>query len=325
MQKILITGGSGLVGQSLHYIKSYYCYDFIFANSSMCNLTNYQETYAFFEKTKPRFVIHLAANVGGLYKNMNHKLTMLEDNMLMNYNVLKCCHEFKVEKVVSCLSTCIFPDKTTYPINETMLHNGPPHHSNDAYAYSKRMLDIFSQMYREQYQDNFVCVIPTNIYGPHDNYHLENAHVIPALIHQCYLAKRENRDFVVRGDGSPLRQFIYSIDLAKLLMWVLEDYPKSENIILSVSESDEVSIKTVAEEIALAMDYQGHMRFDSSFANGQHKKTADNSKLMHELSQKQSKKSNSSSTMNEFRFTPFREGIQSSVKWFVENYERCRK
>jgi GDP-L-fucose synthase len=319
MKKILITGGTGLVGQALQHIQMDYTYDFIFANSSMCNLTKYEETKSYFKKISPHYVIHLAANVGGLYKNMNQKLTMFEDNMLINYNVLKCCHELNVEKVVSCLSTCIFPDKTTYPINETMLHDGPPHHSNDAYAYSKRMLDIISRMYREQHQNNFMCIIPTNIYGPHDNYHLENAHVIPALIHQCYLAKKEQRDFVVRGDGSPLRQFIYSIDLAKLMMWVLEDYTKTENLILSVSESDEVSIKNVAEEIALAMDYEGHMRFDTSFANGQHKKTADNHKLIRELSETDSKK------MNNFSFTPFKVGIQSSVKWFVENYEQCRK
>jgi GDP-L-fucose synthase len=312
---ILVTGGSGLVGQAIQSIQSNYSFNFVFATSKMCDLTNYKSTYSFFENAKPDYVIHLAANVGGLYKNMNNKFTMLDKNMQINLNVLKCCHEFNVKKVVSCLSTCIFPDKTTYPINEEMLHNGPPHTSNDAYAYSKRMLDIYSQMYREQYKDNFISVIPTNIYGEHDNYHLEDAHVIPALIHQCYLAKQENKPFIVRGDGSPLRQFIYSIDLAKLIMWVLERYTKSDNIILSVSEEEEVSIKTVAEEIARAMDYEGHIQFDESFANGQYKKTADNSKLLKEL-----KDSN-----DNFIFTPLSSGISKSVKWFVDNYETCRK
>ena len=128
----------------------------------------------------------------------------------MNDNVLSCSHKYGIKKVVSCLSTCIFPDKTTYPINETMLHNGPPHLSNDAYAYSKRMLEVQSKAYQEQYGDNFICVIPTNIYGENDNYNLENAHVIPALIHKCYNAKKNNKKFIVCGTGSPLRQFIYS-------------------------------------------------------------------------------------------------------------------
>ena len=312
---VLVTGGSGLVGQALQKIRSSYNYDFIFATSKMCNLINYNETYAFFKKIRPNYVIHLAANVGGLYKNMNQKLTMLEDNMQMNYHVLKCCYEFDVEKVISCLSTCVFPDKTTYPINENMLHDGPPHFSNDAYAYSKRMLDIYSQMYREQYQKNFMCIIPTNIYGSHDNYHLEDAHVIPALTHRCYLAKQEGVDFVVRGDGKPMRQFIYSVDLARLIMWTLEEYESNENLILSVGEKDEVSIGDVAHEIAKAMDYEGHLTFDNSFANGQHKKTASNLRLVHELE----------NTGYSFQFTPLKNGIHESVKWFVDNYSKCRR
>jgi GDP-L-fucose synthase len=312
---VLVTGGSGLVGQAIQKIKSEYNYDFIFATSKMCNLINYNETYSFFKKHKPNYVIHLAANVGGLYKNMNNKFQMLNDNMQMNYHVLKCCYEFDVEKVISCLSTCVFPDKTTYPINETMLHDGPPHFSNDAYAYSKRMLDIYCQMYREQYKKNFVCVIPTNIYGSHDNYHLEDAHVIPALIHQCYLAKKNNTEFRVRGDGSPLRQFIYSTDLARLIMWVLKDYEKQDNLILSVNEKDEVSIADVAKEIVKAFDFKGEHVFDTSYANGQYKKTADNTRLIKELS----------NTGLEFNFTPIDQGIQRSVDWFIANYETCRK
>lgn len=312
---ILVTGGSGLIGNAIQKIKSNYKYDFIFATSKMCDLRNFNETKKLFEKIKPNYVIHLAANVGGLFKNMSQKVTMLEENMQMNYHVLKCCYLYDIEKLISCLSTCVFPDKTCYPINEEMLHDGPPHFSNDAYAYSKRILDIYSQMYREQYNKNFICVIPTNIYGPHDNYHLEDGHVIPALIHQCYLAKKDNKPFIVRGDGSPLRQFIYSIDLAKLILWVLEDYEKKDNIILSVSENDEVSIKEVAEEIAKSMNYSEKINYDTSYANGQYKKTADNSKLINELE----------NTGLEFKFTPLSKGIEESVNWFVNNYDKCRK
>merc|ERR1711998_570048 len=163
----------------------------------------------------------------------------------MNYNVLKVCHILKIKKVVSCLSTCIFPDDTNYPINESMLHSGPPHNSNDAYAYSKRLLEIHSKAYQEQYGDNFICVIPTNIYGENDNYSIEGGHVIPGLIHKCYLAKKNNEKFMVWGSGKPLRQFIYSQDLGRLIMWVLEKYQKKDSIILSVGEKEEVSIEYV--------------------------------------------------------------------------------
>ena len=195
---ILVTGGTGLVGQAIQKIKNSYSeYSFYFLGSQDADLTSYLETRKIFEKVSPQYVIHLAACVGGLFKNMNYKVDMYEKNILINFNVLKVCHELKVSKVVSCLSTCIFPDKTSYPINENMLHDGPPHDSNDAYAYAKRMLEIQSKAYQQQYNDNFICVIPTNIYGEHDNYSLEDGHVIPSLIHRCYLAKKniQNRSF----------------------------------------------------------------------------------------------------------------------------------
>jgi len=300
-----------MVGFGIKTIKNNYNYEFNFLSSKDCDLTKYEETYNYFKEYNPDYVIHLAAYVGGLFKNMNFKVDMLEKNLLINFNVLKVCHELNVKKVVSCLSTCIFPDKTTYPINEDMLHNGPPHNSNDAYAYAKRMLEIHSKAYQEQYGDNFVCVIPTNIYGENDNYSLEDGHVIPALIHRCYLCKQKREKFTVRGTGKPLRQFIYSQDLAKLIMWVLEKYEEKDSIILSVGEKDEVSIEYVARQIAKAYDYEHMIEFDSSFSDGQFKKTADNSKLM-EL-------------YGEYKFINFEDGIKKSVDWFIKNFDNCRK
>ena len=309
--KVLVTGGSGLVGYGIQQISSHYDYEFIFLSSKDCDLTNYEKTLNTFIKHKPDYVIHLAAYVGGLFKNINYKVDMYEKNTLINCNVLKCCHECKVKKVISCLSTCIFPDKTTYPINETMLHNGPPHLSNDAYAYSKRMLEVQSKAYQEQYGDNFICVIPTNIYGENDNYNLENAHVIPALIHKCYNAKKNNKKFIVCGTGSPLRQFIYSKDLGKLILWTLEHYNEKDSIILSVGEKEEVSIKEIAEIIANEFNYNHMMEFDTSFSDGQFKKTADNSKLI---------------TLNKnFKFMPLNKGLKNSIQWFIKNNKICRK
>lgn len=285
--------------------------NFIFVNSKDYDLSSWEDTTRMFEKYKPTHVIHLAACVGGLFKNMNNKVNMLERNLMMNYNVVKCCHQYQVTKLVACLSTCVFPDKTTYPIDESMLHNGPPHESNDSYAYAKRMLEIHCKAYRENYGCDFVCVIPTNIYGPRDNYSLEDGHVIPSLIHKCYLAKQKGCDFVVRGTGKPLRQFIYSLDLGKLLLWVLQN--KTEpSIILSVSEKEEVTIEYVARLIASNFDYEDRIVFDSSFADGQYKKTADNSKLMEKLD-------------NSFTFTTIEHGIKNSVAWFIDNYNQSRK
>ena len=311
MKTILVTGGSGLVGKAIQTISTNYDYKFIFLSSKECDLTSYTNTLYTFSTFNPDYVIHLAACVGGLFKNMACKVDMFEKNILINTNVLKVCHEIKVKKLISCLSTCIFPDKTIYPIDETMLHDGPPHTSNDAYAYAKRMLQVQSKAYQEQYGDNFICIIPTNIYGPHDNFNLQDSHVIPGLIHKCYLAKKENKPFIIAGSGTPLRQFIYSEDLAILILWTIESYNKLEPIILSVPESDEKSINFIATCIAKEFNYENNMEFDTEKPDGQFKKTADNSKLM--------------SYIKSFHFTPIEEGITKTVDWFVNNYNFCRK
>ena len=309
--KVLVTGSSGLVGSAIKNISPNYPYDFIFVSSRDADLTDYKQTWNLFNKHNPDYVIHLAACVGGLFKNMNYKVDMFEKNTLINFNVVKYSHTFKVKKLVCCLSTCIFPDKTTYPINETMLHDGPPHASNDAYAYAKRMLEIHCKTYQDQFDDNFICVIPTNIYGPNDNYNLEDGHVIPALTQRCYLAKKEGKPFRVLGSGTPLRQFVYSDDLAKLFMWTLENYNEKESLILSVGEKNEVAIKDIALEIAKSFDYEHMMEFDTRYSDGQYKKTADNSKLMNRI--------------GDFEFTPIDKGIKKNTDWFIKNFDDARK
>lgn len=311
MKKILITGGSGLVGSAFKNIANEFAeqYEFIFLSSSHCNLENFHETIALFTNIKPTYVIHLAACVGGLYKNMNYKVDMLEKNVLINFNVIKCSYEVHVEKLICMLSTCIFPDKTTYPIDETMLHDGPPHTSNDAYAYAKRVLEIHCRAYNEQYNTNFCCIIPTNIYGPHDNYSLQDGHVIPALIHKCYLAKKNNLPFEVLGTGKPLRQFIYSDDLARCILLTIDKINK-ENLIISTCE--EYSIKDIATMIANEFEYAEHMVFNANYSDGQYKKTADNRKLLSFLG-------------GEYEFIDIRKGIHDAVDFLKQNYDTCRK
>ena len=235
---------------------------------------------------------------------MHNKVDMFEKNVLINFNVIKCAHDYKVKKLIACLSTCIFPDKVAYPINETMLHDGPPHSSNDAYAYAKRMIEIHCKAYRENYGDNFICITPTNIYGPHDNFNLEDGHVLPALVHKCLLAKKENIDFIVRGSGKPLRQFIFSEDLAKLILFILENR-NDDNIILSVPETEEKSIEYIARLIAKNFDYEERIRFDTNYSDGQYKKTVSIQKL-------------EACIDPTFTFTSLESGIKTTVEWFID-------
>jgi GDP-L-fucose synthase len=179
--------------------------EWLFCSSADADLLDSVQVDALFARFRPTHVIHLAALVGGLFKNMRLKLDFFRDNMLMNINVMEACRIHRVDKLVSCLSTCIFPDKTSYPIDESMIHAGPPHSSNEGYAYAKRMLDVMSRCYREQYGCNFVTVVPTNVFGPFDNFSLTDGHVIPSLIHKCYLAKQAGTTLSISGTGAPLR------------------------------------------------------------------------------------------------------------------------
>lgn len=307
--RILVTGGSGLIGSALREL-SYDLNEWVFLSSKDCNLLNVPEVYHVFSEIKPDYIIHLAAEVGGLFKNMNEKVKMLENNVLMNFNVLKMAHELDIQNVMCCLSTCIFPNNVEYPISESDLHNGPPHDSNYAYAYAKRLLDIHCRVYREQYHRNYFCIIPTNVYGARDNYNLVDGHVIPALIHQCYLAKQNGTPFYVKGSGKPLRQFIYSKDIAKCIYHLLFNYNDHKPVILSVGESEEVSIKHVAELISKAMDYN-NIEFQTDYPDGQFKKTVNNEHLL-------------SIMPSNFHFTPIETGIKESVEWFCENYKEAR-
>jgi GDP-L-fucose synthase len=308
LKKIVVTGGFGLVGNGIRTVSKEYesQYDFIFISSKDFDLTKMEDTQAMFEKYTPNYVIHLAACVGGLFKNMNYRVEMLEKNLMINYNVVKCAHEFHVEKLIACLSTCIFPDTAvTYPIDETMLHNGPPHDSNYTYSYAKRMLEIHCRAYRESYGDCFYCIVPTNIYGPHDNFDLENGHVLPSLIHKCFLAKQQNEDFIIRGSGRPLRQFIFSFDLAKMILILLEKNI-TDTIILSVPEEHEISIGEMGTIIAENFDYVDKIRFDSNYSDGQYKKTVDIQKWRENIG-------------NDFVFTNIQDGIKQTIEWFVSN------
>ncbi|KAF8128676.1 epimerase-domain-containing protein [Boletus edulis] len=338
---VLVTGGTGLVGKAIEYIIENEPEGsrfgkkpgekWIFASSRDADLRDPQQTLQLFEKHQPTHVIHLAALVGGLFANRERKvwsddmrvhifsltifspqMTFLRDNMLINDNVLHTARIKKTEKVISCLSTCVFPDKVEYPLTEEKVHLGPPHDSNYGYAYAKRMVDVQNRAYKEEFGCNFTSAIPTNVFGPHDNFDLKYAHVIPALIHKCYLAKKNGTPFKVMGDGSPLRQFIYSRDLAKLFIWQLREYESVEPVIFSVDEKDEISIRRVANSIADTLKYPGEAVFENEPKdNGQDRKPASNEKLMKLIGP-------------EFKFTPFDVALKETVEWFLANLSNAR-
>jgi len=268
MKKILVTGGNGLVGSSITSdVKIGKEYD----------LRNPDETNKMFEFHKPTHVIHCAGKVGGLSANMNYKGEFFYDNIMINTNVIESARKNNVKKLVSFLSTCVFPDNIEYPITEKKIHLGEPHSSNYPYAYAKRMSDIQIRAYREQYGLEYVSVIPTNIYGPNDNFSLESGHVIPMLLHKMYNAQRDNTDFVVWGSGTPLREFIYSKDIAKLSEWALDNYNESEPIIFS--NSNEISIKDLVDLLVNEFNFKGKVIFDKTKPDGQFRKPSDNLKL----------------------------------------------
>ena len=297
---ILLTGASGLVGSSISGD------NIIRTSTKDTDLRDFSQVCKLFEKyTEITGVIHLAANVGGLFKNMREPVEMLEDNLLINLNILKAAHKYNVNKVLCCLSTCIFPDKpSAYPLTADMLHEGAPHPSNEAYAHAKRMMEIHCRAYRKEYNREYFCVVPTNIYGPHDNFSMANGHVIPSLIHKCYLAMETNTDFIIAGDGTPLRQFVFNKDLGKMIMWSYEN--PSDNPILLCPPESEVPISKVVDSIVKAFKFTGNVVYDTTKPNGQHKKTT-----------------YSSNPMN-IEFTPIENGIQETVDWFIQS-KRFRK
>merc|ERR1712123_110567 len=272
---ILVTGGTGLVGKGIQTI---------------------------IEKDKRE-------NEEWVYMSSNSDF--FRSNMKMNDNILEASKKIDVKKLVSCLSTCIFPDKTTYPIDETMVHDGPPHPSNFGYSYAKRMIDVQNKAYNEQYGCMFTSVVPCNVFGPHDNFNVLKAHVIPGLINKAYEAKKNGTPFEIWGTGSPLRQFIYSLDLAKLFIWVVRDYNEIEPIILATDEANEVSIKDVAMMILEAFDFKGEVKFLTDKADGQFKKTASNAKLRKYLP--------------DFQFVATRQAIKDTVDWYIANYDSARR
>ena len=305
--RILVTGGSGMVGSGFKSIDT--DHEIVTVGSKDFDLTSWHETQLMLVKCQPDAVIHLAARVGGVKGNTDYVADFYHQNIMINSNVLQASKNLGVSKLVSLLSTCVYPDKVTYPLTEEQMHHGPPHDSNYGYAYSKRMLDVHSRALRQQYGCNFICAIPNNLYGPHDNFDLENGHVIPAIIRKVWEAKNGGQTPVFWSDGSALREFTYAPDLAHILLHGLETYNHSEPVNIGITE--ERSIASVVKLVCENLDYSGEIVWDKTKPAGQFKKPSSNDKLI-------------STGWDASSYTSFEDGLQMTCDWFVENYPNVR-
>jgi len=280
-----------------------------FVSSKDCDLRNKGQTEGLFQDTQPSQVIHLAAKVGGIKANMEKMGDFYYENILINTNVLQAAKASGVEKVLSLMSTCVYPDKIQYPLKEKEIHLGEPHSSNFAYAYAKRMLDIQSRSYRKQYGCNFITAIPNNLFGENDNYHVEDAHVIPALMHKILLAKQNNTSVELWGDGSALREFTYAHDLGRIILFLLERYDSPDPI--NIGSTYEYSIKEVAEMISSYIGYEGEIMWNTDMPMGQFRKPSDSAKL-------------DTLGWSQSDYTSFSTALQNSCEWFLKNYPNVR-
>lgn len=302
---ILVTGGSGMVGKALQGVLP----DAKYMSSKECDLRNTEGVFDFFNEGKYTGVIHLASRVGGVKSNTDFIGDFFYDNIMINTNVLEASRKFKIKKVLSLLSTCIYPDNAQYPLTEVQIHNGKPHHSNFGYAHAKRMLDVQSRAYRQQFGCNFITAVPNNLFGKHDNFDLNDSHVIPAIIRKVYEAKNKNIPVELWGNGNPMREFTYVNDLAKILKFIYENYNESAPINIGCTE--ERSIAEVADLIIKFFNYNGKIIWDTQKPSGQFRKPSDNSRLI-KLGWKSE------------NYSSFKDSLKETCNWFLETYPNIR-
>ena len=296
--KILVTGGNGLVGIHLQDILP----DAIYVSSKDCDLTQNYEVHRLMYKEKPDVVIHLAARVGGILDNINYPVDYLEENIMINTNVLRKCHQFGVERVISILSTCIYPDVVdTYPLKEEILFNGPPPPDNFAYAMSKRCMATQIDSYKKQYNKQWSYLIPCNLYGEHDKYEEHHSHFVSALVKKIHEAKDSVE---IWGTGKPLRQFMYAGDLVRVIKYmidndVVDNFNVAPDYVHSIEEITKIGMESCGKGDL-------NIVYDNTKPDGQYRKDVDSSKLI--------------SVMKDFKFTSLEEGIRRVYDNFSQRY-----
>ncbi len=315
--KIVVTGGRGMIGCCIKDIINIYptC-KFTFLTRKIVDLTKEKDVLEYFQNNRFDYIIHLAADVGGLFKNLEKNVEMFENNMKINMNVLKACHLNKINRGIFVLSSCIYtPEPSKFPMDENMIHEGPPHPSNEGYAYAKRMMEMQCRHYNKTYNTEYICLIPVNLYGPYDNFNLNNGHFIPSVLHRFYKSKLLNDDFLAYGTGKPYRQFLYGPDFAFIICEILLKLKNvntrkyNKNII--VCNDEEYTIKEVIFQLCDSMNIdKTKIIWDTNLSDGCMKKTVDNSRL----------KTIIPNIIPGFKFTSLKKGLIKTYLWFHETF-----
>lgn len=306
MKKLLVTGSNGLLGSAIKKNSKNYDYEFYFINRNDCELTSQNDVKDLIKRIKPNYVINTSASVGGIGLNLSKPVDQFYNNLLINSFLIHECAINGVEKFVNYSSICAFPSDVNL-ITEEKLHQGTPFEAHYSYAHAKRISDIQTEIYNKNFNLNYTSLIPTNIFGENDNFNLNFGHVIPSLIHKCYQSKKNNTPFVIWGDGSPIREFIYSDDLAKISLDILSIDNIPQKII--ASNSKPISINEVVSKICEIYNYD-ELTWDKSKPNGQLVRTTNNT-LLNQL-------------LPNFEFTNFDTALKKTIEWFIDNYPNIR-
>ena len=277
--KIYVAGHRGMVGSAIvRRLEELGYTNIVTAPRNKLNLLDQSEVDNFFTKQKPEYVFLAAAKVGGIKANSEMKGDFIYDNLMIQTNVIRACKEQGVEKLLFLGSSCIYPKLAPQPIKEDYLLSGKLEPTNDAYAISKIAGIMMCQSFNQQYGTNFISVMPTNLYGPNDNYDLNNSHVLPAMIRKFHEAKLEGKDKVeIWGTGTPMREFLYVDDLADACVYLMSSYDESE--IVNIGTGEDITIKDLAYLVKEVVDFQGEIYFNTDMPDGTPRKLLDVSKL----------------------------------------------
>ncbi len=300
--RVLVTGGTGLIGTNLVNTLRKQGYE-TFASSSKHDLRDLSQAKALFEEFKPTVVFHMAARVGGIYANSTYKAGFYSDNVLINTHVINCCVESGIEYVFAMGTGCAYPKRLEgQTLFEKDFLDGIPEETNDAYAYAKRGMLVHLQALKEVDAINYTYCLPANIYGPHDNFHPMHSHVAPALVRRFYEAEKDKAlSVAVWGDGSAARDFLYIDDCVSAMLLLAETgYTGTVN----VGTGKLSTIRTLAEIIAEELDYQGEIIWDTSYPSGQAERTMNRS-IMDSLGWKEE--------------VLLKEGVAKTLQWYDEN------
>ena len=303
MKKILIFGSNGLVGNSLRRIFKGKNYDVFYSTREDTDLFSFEETREMIKSYNPDIIINAAAKVGGINANNTKRSEFLIENLKINLNILESCIELNELFIINLGSSCIYPLNAENPIKEDSIMSGKLEPTNSPYAMAKLTSIELANSLNIQYGHKVINLMPTNLYGPNDNFSEMDSHVIPGLLFRMHNAKINNEsEFKIWGTGNPLREFLYVDDLADLILFLLEKKP--DYSLINVGSGYEISIKNLAEEIKKIIKFNGNLTFDNSMPDGNPRKLLDSS-LINELGWKAE--------------TNIKTGLEKTYNWFLEN------